>query len=121
MKPLCDLCGTRHESYQAHVFASNAASNKVTASNDGNVLCRVENNDTAAAVAGDFDSGKKNGQRGPGRSGGSKDLALSKQGDLPHPAGEGGGDRFLEKKQRWPREAYNAYQREYMRKRRRGL
>jgi hypothetical protein len=25
MKPLCDLCGTRHESYQAHVFAANKA------------------------------------------------------------------------------------------------
>lgn len=24
MKPLCTLCSSRHESYQAHVFATNA-------------------------------------------------------------------------------------------------
>lgn len=26
MKPLCGICGTRHEAYQGHVFASNAVS-----------------------------------------------------------------------------------------------
>jgi hypothetical protein len=26
LKPLCDLCGSRHESYQGHVFATNRAS-----------------------------------------------------------------------------------------------
>ena len=29
MKPLCELCGDRHESYQAHRFATNPVPNAV--------------------------------------------------------------------------------------------
>lgn len=29
MKPLCDVCGDRHESYQAHKFATNKAATPV--------------------------------------------------------------------------------------------
>lgn len=60
---ICELCGTRHESYQGHVFASNA----VVASNE------FASNTMVARVG---------------------------------------------VKQRWSRAAYNAYQREYMRKKR---
>ena len=46
MKPLCDICGTRHDGYQGHVFASNAASNRVSASN------HASNTRRSAEVAG---------------------------------------------------------------------
>lgn len=99
MKPLCDLCNSRHESYQAHVFASNAASNR-TASNNVRV-------DGAEEKEKEFVSGA-------GVSGCKDDRGSvldEKSGDgLVQP------DRLV--KQRWSREAYNAYQREYMRRRR---
>lgn len=101
MKPLCDLCGTRHESYQAHVFASNAASNAAsnrTASNNASEL-----------------------QRAPGVEGRS-DVGISERVSatrvLATVGREDKGEDQGAKKQRWSREAYNAYQREYMRKRR---
>ena len=100
MKPLCDLCGTRHESYQAHVFASNTASNKVSANASNE---RVE-------VA--INLGKKVGETNAGEQGFGGDLAPPQQGDLPD---------AKDRKQRWTRDAYNAYQREYMRKRRGGV
>lgn len=93
MKPLCELCGTRHESYQAHVFASNTASNKVSASNNGS----------------DRKGAQENHQ---GRVGRSAD-GLGQSG-----AGLEGSEAQVGRKQRWSREAYNAYQREYMRRRR---
>lgn len=82
MKPLCDLCGDRHESWQGHRFASNAASNTGAVGGDS-----VERGVAALPVV----------QARHGRD------------------GEGVGQDL---KQRWSRESYNAYQREYMRERR---
>jgi hypothetical protein len=86
MKPICDICGTRHESYQAHVFASTQvmpatnriATNKSVATNRSAV--GVVQGDAAGGVAGEVVPGKSKNRRS--------------------------------------REAYNTYQREYMRKRR---
>lgn len=91
MKPLCELCKTRHESYQAHVFASNAASNKVTASSNAS-------NGAVRVCASSEDRGVDEGVRIPSSG------AVCGDGKTP--------------KQRWSRDAYNAYQREYMRKKR---
>lgn len=101
MKPLCDICGTRHESYQAHVFASNAASNKVTASN------RVASNNGPARQAVEHYRAPVKRDDGVVLDDG---LRVAKTSDL--------GDVQPAAKQRWSRESYNAYQREYMRKRR---
>jgi hypothetical protein len=105
MKPKCDLCGTRHESYQAHVFASNNASNRGTsASNTGRA-------GRDAVIGGEGDggiAGNRHVQRKPGTS--TDGEGLSER------AGSGHGEDL--RKQRWSRDSYNAYQREYMRKRR---
>jgi hypothetical protein len=93
MKPICYLCGTRHESYQAHVFASN----KVSASNNASNRVVAEPLANAGAV------GAVEGRVRP-----CSGRRISAVGE-----GEGVGS-----KQRWGREAYNAYQREYMRRRR---
>jgi hypothetical protein len=61
----------------------------------GPIVCREE--------VGAIDLGRD------GRSGVDGRPALTKQGDLPNP---------VNRKQRWSRESYNAYQREYMKKRR---
>lgn len=79
-KPLCDICGSRHESYQAHVFASNTASNKESHASNRVAGDVVRRSDVVVASGGSLDQGVK--------------------------------------KQRWSRESYNAYQREYMRKKR---
>jgi hypothetical protein len=111
MKPKCDLCGSRHEPYQAHVWpkagsasntgASNTASNKVTASNNASNTGREE-------------SGRERGVSGVGQ-GLRQEPVLERIG-----VGDAGvPDRQTEPrvpKQRWSREAYNAYQREYMRR-----
>ena len=94
LKPLCDLCNTRHEMFQAHVFASNAASNN--ASNTESASNNASNR--GSPVLPDV------------REVASGDGASSGQVDA-----DADGVRA---KQRWSREAYNAYQREYMRKRR---
>jgi hypothetical protein len=98
MKPKCELCGSRHEPFQAHVFASNTASNtasnKVTASN-------------TASNTGREESDRERGVSGVG--GGVE--------QEPVLAGVVAGDVGVPK-QRWGREAYNAYQREYMRRKR---
>ena len=96
MKPVCALCGSRHELYQAHVFATNTsatnrgATNSATnvATNDGREGLRVSS---------------------PGRMG-CDEPALEITG--PGIGGEG------KTANRRSREAYNAYQREYMRKKR---
>src|SRR6185369_3081935 len=148
MKPLCDLCGDRHESHQAHRFASNAASNKVTASNSasrkagfpkekadgrreggvegGNGVARESLSrpvEAVAQVAGEVASGVQRGLQHHG----------AQPVDVPAPApGKGqqahveddGLERRLDRggrgkvKQRWSRDSYNAYQREYMTRRR---
>lgn len=82
MKPLCELCGDRHGSHQAHRFATNAATNR-HATNAG------ATNTTAREV---------------GRA--EVDRSVDSEVGLVRTAN------------RRTREAYNAYQREYMRKRR---
>jgi hypothetical protein len=100
MKPLCEYCGTRHESYQGHVFASNTASNKVTASNNAS----NKGQSTAVEVAVRDSSGDR------------EDVGVVR---VESGAGRvGGGVVEGVPKQRWSRESYNAYQREYMRKKR---
>jgi hypothetical protein len=94
MKPLCDLCGSRHESYQAHFFASN---NRIASNN-------ASNRDGASAVDGV-------GEETPWHGGDDLDDGCSADGSP-----DAAGNRL--RKQRWSREAYNAYQREYMRRRR---
>jgi hypothetical protein len=117
MKPLCDLCHTRHESWQAHQFASNAASNTGTASNNASNRADVlpGRKDSPGGVG-----AKRVHRRIKADSGGAEIRA----GDAALNGGSSGGDSGLDReggaatKQRWSRESYNAYQREYMRKRR---
>lgn len=78
----------------AHGFASNAASNKASASNGV-----ASNNDLVKA------NGKAVEEVGRG---------VADKADVPEVAVRANAHA----KQRWSREAYNAYQREYMRKRR---
>jgi hypothetical protein len=82
---LCDICGTRHHAYQAHVFATNRIATNTSATNKA-----VETKDAESGA----------GLRGVG--------------DVPEPANEGAEKT----RNRRTREAYNAYQREYMRRRR---
>jgi hypothetical protein len=109
-KPLCPECGDRHESYQAHVWpvhlttASNSASNRVSASN------RSASN--SASNAGDVG----------GRCGIVGGVELQESHEVGDGVNKVGGDSALatrgDVKQRWSRDAYNAYQREYMRNKR---
>jgi len=94
--PKCRLCGHVHSGVD-HVFASNTASNKVTASNNASNGSRVGGGGVDGATS------RKD----------ARDAVGVRQGE-PGPRGDGEGAR----KQRWSRESYNAYQREYMRKRR---
>jgi hypothetical protein len=86
----CELCFTEHESWQAHKFASNSASN------GGSVASNKRSADAGSVAAVDGLHHEPE-TAGPGISGNRR------QGVLESP------------KQRWPRESYNAYQREYMR------
>jgi hypothetical protein len=90
LKPLCDLCNTRHESYQAHVFATNtkSATNGVRLTDGTRKQPQVEE--------------KREVARGADRPA-SGDVAVAED---------------ARSKNRRSRDAYNAYQREYMRKRR---
>jgi hypothetical protein len=126
VKPKCDLCGSRHEPYQAHVFASNTkasasntasntASNKVTASNNASNREVLEE---------DRDGAIKDRVLGAVREAGGG--FWEGVGGVEINAGEGARSGEVDQKQhqkqhqkqRWSREAYNAYQREYMRKKR---
>jgi hypothetical protein len=94
MKPLCEICGDRHESYQAHRFATNTVATNRTATNkDGD------------------GSGHQGNDEGVLRAVGS---AAEGRGA----ATDGLRDAGLRTANRRSKEAYNAYQREYMRKRR---
>lgn len=102
MKPLCPLCSTRHEVWQGHVFASNAASNTRSASNNAS-------------------NGKLREVRG-GDESARKELVVA----VPEALAGVGADAEVDGvgvpeengakavKQRWSRDSYNAYQREYM-------
>ena len=148
MKPLCGICGTRHEAYQGHVFASNAASNRARASNAtaSNVTTEGDRNgDRSGGVEGNRAVAGKQVQGAAeevaqvecdGAQGVQRDFqrdvvqpapisapapGQAKSADVANDGVECGldsGGRGL--KQRWSREAYNRYQREYMRKRRAG-
>jgi hypothetical protein len=80
---LCDICGTRHHAYQAHVFATNRIATNTSATNKPKKVAEV----------------------GEG---------LRRGGEAREPADEG----VAKTRNRRTREAYNAYQREYMRRRR---
>jgi len=97
MKPLCDLCGTRHEAYQAHVFASNAVSASNAASNK--VVANASNGIVGVR--------KESGGADVGVAGAAGVVAEAEPADSAVQALP---------KQRWSREAYNRYQRDYMRK-----
>lgn len=97
MKPLCDLCNTRHESYQAHVFATNTATNRI-ATNTSATNKRTDGVDGVGGIP--EVSGCVQGPVLPGVSG----------------VREVGSDSRTANRR--SRESYNAYQREYMRKRR---
>jgi hypothetical protein len=87
----CEICGTVHEKYQAHKFASNTASN-VNASNR-------------------LGEGPR-----PNEGVGVNGIGQAVADLVPGQVGDGGLKRCGgETKQRWSRESYNAYQREYMR------
>ena len=89
MKPLCEICETRHENYQAHVFATNRIATNKDATN------RTAGSDAKNEPA---DSGCVEGVAAdPGR------VEVDTGGRTANRRG---------------RAAYNAYQREYMRKRR---
>lgn len=100
MKPKCRVCGALHWLSEGHVFASNSASN--AASNKGLASNNASNRKPE-------DSG--GGVGGVGGSIGDGGAVLVAAGGVVEDSGVGN-------KQRWNREAYNAYMREYMRRRR---
>ena len=152
MKPVCEICGSRHEGYQAHVFATNAATNKV----------RLTDATNSASNSAGFPKERKDVPRSEVRGNhevsvqpvprpieGVEEMGLvgsagiqrglqhdGRQPGLLHPrrtkgregqqalvedvrmeCGMDGGARDRTPNRR-SRESYNAYQREYMRKRR---
>lgn len=143
---LCSVCGSpEHPAWKAHTFASNAASNRVrvvsaSASNTteggrngdrnsrdqesrigGREQIQGAGEEVAQVVAGIAQGVQRDLQRDGGESNAVPASASGqdKQPDVAHDGLECGmdsGGRGV--KQRWSREAYNAYQREYMRKRR---
>jgi hypothetical protein len=94
MKPKCDLCGSRHEPYQAHVFG---ATNRVR-------LTESATNTSAT------NRSATNGERDSGCN--PKTVGVHDGGDYR------GGGTSEKTANRRSRVSYNAYQREYMRKRR---
>jgi hypothetical protein len=97
MKPKCDLCGTRHESYQAHVFATNRIATNTSATN------RKETRGHRVLVDVQPDAGARGAE-----------VVVDAVGGGPQKL----GSRSAKSSNRRSRESYNAYQREYMRKRR---
>lgn len=93
MFPVCPICNARHHERQAHRFATNTEAASNNASN-------IERGRVDEKCSWRSDAGLDEDQPAGGRVVG---------------ADSGAGDN---RKQRWSREAYNAYQREYMRKRR---
>lgn len=106
MKPLCPLCSTRHEVWQGHVFASNAASNTRSASNN------ASNGKLREVRGGDESARKELVVAVPEALAGVGADADERGAGVVEAAGQAGGDKA--RKQRWTRESYNAYQREYM-------
>jgi len=96
----CRACGMSHPSHiRCEIWARQSASNKEGASN--NASNRLGENSRSAQAVGADGGGQKAVDIGAGQ------------------VGDDGVERCRgETKQRWSREAYNAYQREYMKKRR---
>lgn len=98
--PKCRLCGHEHWLSEPHIFASNTESASNGASNKASGVTRKK------VVAVPVSAGDASTVKRPA-SGVAVRAAQSSADARPS-------------KQRWNREAYNAYQREYMRKRRAG-
>jgi len=97
---LCEVCGApEHPEWKAHVFASNIGAASNGASNNDGIRAVEEDSLGGASVMRVDKGGKESCGVGP---------------EVRGVAGRGGSVP----KQRWSRDAYNAYQREYMRKRR---
>lgn len=94
MKPLCPICSTRHESYQAHVFATNRIATNKDATNKRADGVNVDGI--------------------PEVSGGVQRPVVQ---DVSGVREVGADSRTANRRSR---EAYNAYQREYMRRKRAG-
>jgi hypothetical protein len=103
-RPKCDVCGDRHYAHQAHVFASNTASNGMV--NASNQHLTDENQKT-----------ERRGIQEDSNAGGCVAVGSNHAG-VGVADGHSNAVAVLGTKQRWSRDAYNAYQREYMRKRR---
>jgi hypothetical protein len=104
MKPKCDLCGSRHESFQAHVFsATNTSTAKRLTATNGNETATNKSREVSS------EEGASEGLESPGGEEVDKKVGEGLRGVL-RPDGRTGNRRS--------REAYNAYQREYMKKRR---
>ena len=136
--PLCEICGGRHLGHQGHVFASkvveSASNRKVVASNSAsNVVESASNtasnrrmnasNRRSGAVQSDIR--KSCGQEWGGvvveadSDAGSIQAVVEGGEGLSGLRDRGGGLREASasvSKQRWGREKYNEYQREYMRR-----
>lgn len=95
LPPLCSMCGTKHHAHQAHVFATN----KVSATNTD------ATNNQVSKSATELRSGSRIRHR---PQDGREDIKGK----------EAAGRRVGPTKNRRSREDYNAYQREYMKKRR---
>jgi hypothetical protein len=100
--PKCRLCGACHWSNEPHVFASNTASNKSQSAS--NKESRASNTE---------------GVRG-GSGGVLRAAAGCAEGGSTGVVGGGSGTGG-DKKQRWDRDAYRKYQRDYMRRKRSGF
>jgi hypothetical protein len=115
MKPLCDLCCTRHESWQAHQFAINKPAINKPATNTER-LTDATNGSPGEAVR---ETGRATATLGVGA-----DTGDVGRGEVVRrePSGMAREDQAGRADDRTPnrrsRESYNAYQREYMRKRR---
>ena len=129
--PKCRLCGHEHWLRDPHVFASNAASNR-NASNNGRenpVEGGPEKRSKPLPRPIEAMAEVVRGRAAPVQRGLQRDVIES--GNVSAPEGssdekgvleDNGVERGLDGgkrlKQRWMREAYNAYMRDYMRKRR---
>ncbi len=105
--PMCKLCEKRHWTYEPHKLASNKDSEHLTASNGGDNASNnrsVNERDSAEVPNGVVVAsvGGENSQR-----------VEASTASRTSPAGERKG-----LKQRWSRDSYNAYMKEYMKKRR---
>jgi hypothetical protein len=122
--PKCRLCSTPHWSNEPHSWGETQGKVvgappapvkyawEVTASNAASNTSNAASNNVVVASNNASTGGSDRRQGGPARQG---------VGGLPAGSGEAVSElpkSGLGPKQGWSREAYNAYQREYMRKRR---